>query len=130
LCADVLGAFVRELRRSLAWRAKRSLSLASVADGQTATIKRASRSSGWNTRQSVPSVQLGAATLGVEAGFDAELLRAVAAARKWTFNRRPESNLCTNVCAMVPPPALAFNPVSRPALGSRVSALRSDSVTP
>jgi len=38
LCADVLGAFVGELRRSLAWRAKRTLSLKSVADGQTATI--------------------------------------------------------------------------------------------
>ena len=38
LCADVLGAFVGELRRSLAWRAKRALALTSVAHAQTGTI--------------------------------------------------------------------------------------------
>jgi hypothetical protein len=38
MCAGVLGAFVSELRRSLSWRAKRALSLASVAHAETATI--------------------------------------------------------------------------------------------
>jgi hypothetical protein len=38
LCADVLGAFVGELRRSLAWRAKHALSLASVDQAETGTI--------------------------------------------------------------------------------------------
>jgi hypothetical protein len=38
LCAEVLGAFVGELRRSLAWRAKRALGLESVAQAQTGTI--------------------------------------------------------------------------------------------
>jgi hypothetical protein len=38
LCAGVLGAFVGELRRSLAWRAKRALSLASVDEAETGTI--------------------------------------------------------------------------------------------
>jgi hypothetical protein len=37
-CAGVLGAFVGELRRSLAWRAKRALSLGSVDEAETGTI--------------------------------------------------------------------------------------------
>jgi hypothetical protein len=44
LCAEVLGAFVGELRRSLAWRAKRLLGLASVAQAQTGTITFVQRS--------------------------------------------------------------------------------------
>jgi hypothetical protein len=38
LCAGVLGAFVGELCRSVVWRAKHALSLASVADAETGTI--------------------------------------------------------------------------------------------
>jgi len=38
LCADVLGAFVSELRRSMRWRAKRELGLSSVGDALTGAI--------------------------------------------------------------------------------------------
>jgi len=38
LCAEVLGAFVSELRRSMRWRAKRELGLSSVDDALTGAI--------------------------------------------------------------------------------------------
>jgi hypothetical protein len=38
LCADVLGAFTKALKRSLRWRAKRTFGLRSVRDAQTGAL--------------------------------------------------------------------------------------------
>ena len=160
LCAYVLGAFVGELRRSLAWRAKRTLSLASVADGLTATITFVQRfDSGLRLNVHFHVLALdgvyvrdaasGARSAAARATLPLSMSAADRSAAPRALRRRPRSlhdeqalarrhalprvrarrSARSFVCHGAAP-ALVFNPVSRLALGSRVSALRSDSVTP